>query len=101
MGWYAARVRVDASYNKSLPLQHEYIRTLTKHQAEFGGTNRVLIALMAREGDIFTEPFFKALKQVTDEVFFVPGVDRGQVQSIFTPNIRFIEVVEDGFPAAP
>jgi hypothetical protein len=97
MGWYAARVRVDASYNKSLPLEHEYIRTLTKHQAEFGGTNRVLIALMAREGDIFTEPFFKALKQVTNEVFFVPGVDRGQVQSIFTPNIRFIEVVEDGF----
>jgi predicted RND superfamily exporter protein len=90
-------VRVDASYNKSLPLEHEYIRTLTKHQAEFGGTNRVLIALMAREGDIFTEPFFKALKQVTNEVFFVPGVDRGQVQSIFTPNVRFIEVVEDGF----
>jgi hypothetical protein len=97
MGWYAARIRVDASYNKSLPLQHEYIRTLTKHQAEFGGTNRVLIALVAREGDIFTAPFFKALKQVTDEVFFVPGVDRGQVQSIFTPNIRFIEIVEDGF----
>jgi len=97
MGWYAARIRVDASYNKSLPLQHEYIRTLTKHQAEFGGTNRVLIALIAREGDIFTAPFFKELKQVTDEVFFVPGVDRGQVQSIFTPNIRFIEIVEDGF----
>jgi hypothetical protein len=97
MGWYATRIRVDASYNKSLPLQHEYIRTLTKHQAEFGGTNRVLIALMAREGDIFTEPFFKAIKQVTNEVFFVPGVDRGQVQSIFTPNIRFIEIVEDGF----
>jgi len=97
MGWYAARIRVDASYNKSLPLEHEYIRTLTKHQAEFGGTNRVLIALMAREGDIFTAPFFKALKQVTNEVFFVPGVDRGQVQSIFTPNIRFIEIVEDGF----
>ena len=97
MGWYAAQIRVDASYNKSLPLEHEYIRTLTKHQAEFGGTNRVLIALVARDGDIFTAPFFKELKQVTDEVFFVPGVDRGQVQSIFTPNIRFIEIVEDGF----
>lgn len=33
---------------------------------------------------------------MTDEVFFIPGVDRAQVQSLFTPNVRFTEVVEDG-----
>src|SRR5690606_22588069 len=31
------------------------------------------------------------------EVFFIPGIDRGRVTSIFTPNVRFIEIVEDGF----
>jgi uncharacterized protein len=30
-------------------------------------------------------------------VFFIPGVDRASVRSIFTPNVRFVEIVEDGF----
>jgi hypothetical protein len=97
MGWYAGHLRVDASFNKGLPLDHPYIRTFTKYQSEFGGANRVIIALMAQSGDIFTPEFFKLLKEATDEVFFLPGVDRAQVQSLFTPNVRYTEVVEDGF----
>lgn len=96
LGVFAARTRVDASFNKSLPTGHEYIQTFTQYQAEFGGANRVVIALMAREGDIFTPEFFATLKAVTDEAFYLPGVDRAQVQSIFTPNVRYLEVVEDG-----
>lgn len=97
MAVFASQLRVDASFNKSLPLGHPYIRTFTKYQSEFGGANRVLVALMVREGDIFTAPFFTQLKRATDEVTFLPAVDRTQVQSLFTPNVRYIEVVEDGF----
>jgi predicted RND superfamily exporter protein len=97
MAGFASRLRVDASFNKSLPLDHPYIRTFTKYQSEFGGANRVLIALMVKDGDIFTPKFFAQLKQVTDETVFLPAVDRPQVQSLFTPNVRYIEVVEDGF----
>jgi len=97
MAVFASQLRVDASFNKSLPLEHPYIRTFTKYQSEFGGANRVLVALMVREGDIFTAPFFTELKRATDEVTFLPAVDRTQVQSLFTPNVRYIEVVEDGF----
>ena len=97
MGWYAAHLHVDASFNKGLPLDHPYIRTFTKYQSEFGGANRVIVALMAQKGDIFTPEFFKLLKEATDEIFFLPGVDRAQVQSLFTPNVRYTEVVEDGF----
>jgi len=93
----AARLRVDASFEKSLPSDHEYIRVLTRHQAQLGGANRLLVALMARDGDMFTPEFFAELKRVTDEVTFLPSVDRPQVQSLFTPNVRFIEIVEDGF----
>ncbi len=97
MAVFASRLRVDASFNKSLPLDHPYIRTFTKYQSEFGGANRVLIALMAKNGDIFTPDFFKQLRKVTDETSFLPAVDRAQVQSLFTPNVRYIEVIEDGF----
>jgi uncharacterized protein len=93
---FAARTRVDASFNKSLPADHPYIRTFVQYQAQFGGANRVMIALMAREGDIFTPAFFDTLKRATNEVMSLPGVDRSQVQSITTPNTRYIEVVEEG-----
>ena len=45
---------------------------------------------------IFTPEFFQTLKAVTDETYYLPGVDRAQVTSIFTPNVRYIEVVEEG-----
>ncbi len=92
----ALKLKVDAGFSKLLPLQHEYMQTFTKHREEFGGANRVLVALMAKEGDMFTPEFFDALKQATDDVFFIEGVDRTRVTSIFTPNVRFTEVVEDG-----
>ncbi len=97
MGFYASNLRVDASFNQTLPLDHDYIRTFTKYQRDFGGANRVLIALMAQKGDIFTAEFFAQLRQVTDEVTFLPAVDRAQVQSLFTPNVRYMEIIEDGF----
>jgi predicted RND superfamily exporter protein len=93
----AATLRVDAGFNKLLPLEHPYMQTFVKYQKEFGGANRVLIAITVDEGDIFNKAFFDTLKKVTDEVFFIPGVDRAQVKSLFTPNVRFIEIVEDGF----
>ncbi len=92
----ASKLKVDAGFSKLLPLQHEYMQTFTKHREEFGGANRVLVALIAKEGDMFTAEFFDALKQTTDDVFFIEGVDRTRVTSIFTPNVRFTEVVEDG-----
>jgi hypothetical protein len=97
MGYYATKLRIDAGFEKLLPYKHPYIETFKKYRDDFGGANRVLIAVRAKQGDIFTPEFFRVLKQVTDEVFFLPGVDRSTVQSIFTPNVRFIEIVEGGF----
>ncbi len=94
--WQATSLQIDAGFNKLLPMQHPYIHNLLKHRAQFGGANRILIDLSVSKGDIFTAEFFQALKEATDAVFFLPGVDRARVRSLFTPNTRFTEVVEDG-----
>lgn len=95
--WSATRLQVDAGFQKMIPLKHEYMQTFTEYQKTFGGANRVLLALRIENGDIYTPEFFAKLKAVTDEVFFLPGVERASVTSLFTPNVRFVEVVEDGF----
>ncbi len=97
LGYSATHLRVDAAFNKMIPLQHPYMKTFTEYQQTFGGANRVVVVLMQKEGEIFNADFFSTLKKVTDNVFFIPGVDRPTVTSLFTPNVRFIEVIEDGF----
>jgi len=95
----ATGLRIDTSFTKLLPLEHPYMQTYLKHQREFGGANRLLIAVIARDGDMFTPEFFEALKIATDEVFFIEGVDRSRVSSLFTPDVRYTEVVEGGIEA--
>jgi predicted RND superfamily exporter protein len=93
-------LHIDASFTKTLPVRHEYMRTyLDPKVAEFQGANRVLVALIARDGNMFTPEFFAALRKATDEVIVMDGIDRTRVQSIFTPNVRYLEVVEDGIEA--
>jgi uncharacterized protein len=93
-------LRIDTSFYKTLPLRHEYMRTyLDPKMADFRGANRVLVALVARDGNMFTPQFFAAMRKATDEVIVMNGIDRTQVQSIFTPNVRYLEVVEDGIEA--
>jgi predicted RND superfamily exporter protein len=97
LAWHG--LKLDTRFTKQLPLSHEYMRTYLQHQEEFGGANRVLVAVLARDGDMFTPGFLRALKLATDEVFFIPGVDRAKVQSLWTPNTRYMEVVEGGIQA--
>ena len=93
-------LRIDTSFTKTLPVRHEYMRTyLDPKVVEFQGANRVLVALIARDGNMFTPEFFAALRQATDAIIVMDGIDRTRVQSIFTPNVRYLEVVEDGIEA--
>ena len=96
MAYQASHLKIDAGFAKMLPLEHPYMKTYVEYRDAYGGANRVVIAVKAQEGDIFTPHFFEVLAEVTDEVFFIPGVDRGRVMSLYTPNVRFTEVVEDG-----
>ena len=97
MGFATQKLQIETGFKKQLPLKHEYMQTFLQYEREFGGANRILVSLVARDGNMFTPEFFGAFEDITDKVFFIPGVDRASVRSIFTPNVRFVEVVEDGF----
>lgn len=97
MGLLATQLRADAGFTKMIPLQHPFMQVFMKYEPVFGGANRVLVAMHPKQGDIFNEESLRLLRSLTEDVFFVPGVERSSVTSIFTPNVRFTEVVEEGF----
>jgi predicted RND superfamily exporter protein len=91
------QLRVTAGFTKMIPLHHEYMRTFQDYQADFGGADKVLIAVKVRQGDIFQKDVMQTVRQITDEAFYIKGVERSSLTSLFTPNVRFNEVVEEGF----
>ena len=97
LGAMASQLRVQAAFTKMIPLKHPYMATFLEYQSDFGGANKVLVALQNKKGDIYDKEFMDSLRKVTEEVFYIPGVERSSVASLFTSNVRFTEVVEDGF----
>jgi predicted RND superfamily exporter protein len=100
LGYHALHLRTDAGYEKQIPLQHPYMAVFQQYRQAFGGANLISIALVqnpqSTAPDIYNAHFLNTLRNVTDEVFFLPGVDRSRVVSLFTPGVRYTEVVEDG-----
>ena len=94
----ATRLKLDPGFNKMIPVTHPYMKTFLEYASTFTGANRVLVNLRWKgEGDIYNPEFLGTLRKASDEVFFIPGVARSSVQSLFTPNVRYIEVTEKGF----
>ncbi|MDD0996901.1 efflux RND transporter permease subunit [Pseudomonas sp. TNT2022 ID1044] len=97
LGYSATNLKVEAGFFKMIPLHHEYMKTFLEYQKDFGGANKVLVSVKTDKGEIFTPEAMAVLRKVSDEVFFINGVERSSVTSLFTSNVRYTEVVEDGF----
>src|SRR5690554_4455952 len=102
LGWQGMQIRPDASFVKMIPASHPYVANYLEHRDDLAGLgNSIRVVVAAREGDILQAEFQQRLKEITDELFFLPGVDRSALKSIWTPNVRWTEVIEEGFAGGP
>jgi uncharacterized protein len=101
-GWSATHVKLDPGFLKLIPITHPYMKTMFDYIRDFNDANMLLVNLRWKgEGDLYNKPFMDAMQKATDDVFFIPGVNRVQVSSIFTPSTYYIEITEDGFKGEP
>ncbi|MBW7901346.1 MAG: MMPL family transporter [Rhodocyclaceae bacterium] len=101
MGYFALQLRMDAGFDKQMPIGHEYIQTFQTYRDDVLGANRLNIVVRARQGEIWTPAGLQRLYDVTQAVTFLPAVDRLGVQSLWTPNTFVNEITEEGFRADP
>lgn len=96
--WQASQLKPDASFEKMVPVSHPYIKNFLASRDDLKGLgNSVRIIVATKQGDIFTAEYQDLLRRLTDEVFYLNGVDRSALQSLWTPNVRWSEVTEEGF----
>lgn len=101
-GFQASQIRPDASYEKMIPTFHPYIANYLEHKDDLQGLgNAIRVSVETTEGDIFTKEFQETLKQVHEEVFYIPGVNRAALSSIWSAGVRWTEVTEEGFAGGP
>ncbi|MFC5699342.1 RND family transporter [Pseudomonas sp. GCM10022186] len=100
LGWKALELRPDASFTRMIPTSHPYIRNYLKFEDVLRPQSNVLRVLVENpEGEIFTRAFMETLREVNDKVFYIPGVDRGNLKSLWTPNALWSEVTTEGLRA--
>jgi len=101
MGFFALKLRMDAGFEKQMPLGHEYVQTFNQYRAQLFGANRITIAVRAVEGSIWTKEGLTRLYEVTQAIAAMPNVDRAGVQSLWTPNTWATEITPEGFKLDP
>src|SRR5262245_1053915 len=77
LGWQATKLQLNAAFEKTIPQRHPYIKNFLDNRGELRGLgNAVRVVVENRSGDIFDPAYLQTLKQINDELFLTPGVDR-------------------------
>ena len=98
LAWQASQIRPSTSFEKMIPLEHPYIQNMLEYRDDLANLgNTVRIAVAVKQGDIFDAQYMETLRQIHDEVFYIPGVDRSALKSLWSPSVRWTEVTEEGF----
>jgi len=102
LGWQATRLQLNTSYEKTIPTGHPFIANWLAHRSDLKGLgNAVRIAVAPAQGDIYDARYLDTLRRLNDRVFLLPGVDRAAMKSLWTPNMRWTGVTEEGLEGGP
>lgn len=102
LGWQATKLQLNASFEKAIPAKHPFIRNFFANQSELSGLgNAVRITVVNPNGSIYEAKYLETLRQVSDQVFLLPGIARNQMKSLWTPTTRWVGVTEEGLEGGP
>lgn len=99
--FFAARVELKTVFEELLPTQHPYIKVNEQFKKTFGGSNIVNIVVEAEKGDVFNREVLAKVKQITDELQFVKGVNPFQIISLSTKKLRDVRASTEGILSVP
>ncbi|HUP07717.1 MAG TPA: MMPL family transporter [Caldimonas sp.] len=102
LGWQATGLRLNASFEKMIPRHHPYIANYLGHQNDLRGLGNAVRIVVSNGGrSIYDARYLQALHEINDAVFLIPGVDRLFMKSLWTSNVRWSGVTEDGLDGGP
>ena len=97
--YHALKVPIKTYFPDLVP-SHPY-SSLAKQFESFGMSNRVLVMLAVKDGDIFQTETLNKIVEISNALQFIPGVDRNKVYSIGVNKVKNFKVSSWGleFPS--
>ena len=102
LGFEASHTKLNASFDKMIPTHQPFIVNFLSHYDDLQSQgNAIRIVVTANDGNIISTHYLAVLREINDQVFLLPGVDRPYMTSIWTPNTRWLAVTPDGLSGGP
>ena len=101
MGYFAAQVEIKTDFTDLQPNNHPYVLTNEKFKNTFGGANVVSIMVEAQNGDIFNLETLGIIKQITDDLQYVDGVNQFQIVSLASKKLKNVVSSSIGIETLP
>ena len=99
---FATQLQLQASFDKTIPKGHPFVVNYLAHRTELKGLgNAVRIVVANPKGTIYDAHYMEQLRRISDEVFLIPGVERENMKSLWTPSTRWVGVTEEGLEGGP
>jgi predicted RND superfamily exporter protein len=100
LAWQAVQIRPEASFSKMIPLQHPFIANYLRFEDMLRPQSNVMRVIVEnKQGEVFSKNYLERLREINDAIFYLPGVDRGNLKSLWTPNVFWQEVTSEGLRA--
>ncbi len=101
-GFQAAQVKLNASFDKMIPLHQPFIVNYLAHYDDLQAQGNALrIVVTANHGSIINKDYLRTLQKINDEVYLLPGVDRPYMTSLWSPSTRWVAITPQGEEGGP
>lgn len=102
LGISSRNLNLNASFESDIPTHHPFIVNYLQNQQDLKGLGNTLdIVVQADHGTILNKNYLETLQHINDQVFLLPGVDRGFMRSLWMPSVRWIGVSDAGLVGGP
>src|SRR5215467_811492 len=91
MIYASSRVQVGTRFVNFFPSYHSYVLLNEKYQRSFGGAETLAIMLRVKQGDIFNPTTLKKIKELTQAMDALPGVNHEEVFSLASFRVSYVK----------
>ena len=95
------KVKIATSFGDLLPQTHPYIKVHNQLRETFGGANSLLMLLEVKDGDIFNKDTLGKIKNITEQLYLVPGIDRYKILSLAQEKLKVMKFTSWGLESKP
>lgn len=103
IGYKAIYIKPDTDLDRLIPQSHEFVRNaqqFSKSQ-KVNGTSKIRIAISTLNGNIFSYDYLNSLRNISDEVSVLNGVNTAEVKSLWSPSMLWFGITPLGFDSGP